>query len=1326
MPETSYYGGIHSITKDSIGRIWFSGYDALFVYNGHSFIQMNDLVTRYSPGEYWTYGQVITDKSKRLYVATNHGLLRFNYQTQKFDRILEGNIGTLLADEDGSIWLVRNNKIESFHPDRWLEITKYPLVSKLAISALITTQNNTYVASKGKVYRVDKKAKQYHLFADLGNTDYVIRDLIVHHQSTYILTHSHGLFECDQEGKVINHYKLSFGDGKSTTTKGLYLDAENILWVATQSGLFLVDPLKKETHLLRSNLHYPYSLPNNSVWSIYPDPDGGIWIGMYGGKLAYMTFFDNDVNFFKPTLGGLNHPIVSCFEEDGQGNLWIGTEGGGVNYWDRKTDHFSYYTQENNKGLRSNMIKSLHYNKSNKILHTSAFNGGMARLDNTQGHFIELFNYHSITSQPLSVYDFEIEGDSGIWMTDPDAELIYKNTNNGRMEVISLCDANGKAFKLRIEALFRDQDDRLWLITHTGLYIMNVRSRRIVKHHYIASAPYAVNNLCSYSITSDSAIWFGTRGGGVNRLDKEGSYINFSEKEGLLGKTVFGILEDTDSKNVWFSTNDGLYYYEHVSQRINKFPIDVTNLCGTFYVRSCFKTSKGEMLFGGTNGFIMFTPRQIKQNNQKPKVFITDLLINNKKVAPRDEGSPLKQDIATLSYADNKDNKIALSHKQSNIEIRVSSNSYLQAEKNCYAYRMLGLSDKWYKLTPGQKSVQFFDLPSGTYIFQIKAANNDGLWGTDVTALRFQIKPSPFLSIWAYMIYSLVVLFIIYFIWRYFTNKKIFKHRLEMEQIKEQNMKELTQARINFFTHISHDLKTPLTLVLDPLKQLKETLLENRSATAYIHLIEKNVKRIQRMISQLLQFREIESQKITINQQLGDIVQYIGDIFSLFELYVNKKGIEIDFKSEMERFYTKFDHDIIEKIFTNLFSNAIKYTTENGFVGVKISRTGREELAALGLTTHLNSDYISVAITNTGVAIPDDKKEVIFESFNRLTTEKLAFEKSTGLGLAIVKKLVSYLAGKVSLYSADATVTFTVILPFTANAGKTDSKVGSYEYTIAEIDNILAESEEMNLTDKQRRKANSIVVIEDDPGLRAYMEQRLSERYNVYATCNGYEGIAKTEKIFPQIVITDLMMPEADGFDVCRKLRSNIKTSHVPIVVLSALGGNTENKIKALESGANIFIDKPFDMDYLLKQVDNLIKNQQELKESYSKKYIAEPSKITISSTDEDLLKRAMEHIEKNLSNIDYNVESFVADMRIGRTLLYQKINDILGMSIKEFILDIRLKRGAQLLEQSDLTVSEISYLIGFNNPKYFSICFKKQFEVTPTEFRKAYSSNEL
>lgn len=1321
MPETSYYGGIHSIVKDSIGRIWFSGYDALFLYNGNSFIQMNDFVTKLLPDSYWAYGQVVTDSSKKLYVGTNQGLLRFNYQTKDFERVLDGNVGTVIPDKDGNLWLIRDNKVQSFRSGHLPYITNYPLPSDINVSTLTlicTNKNDIYIGSNGKVYQLNKKTKKYHLFTVLGNND-VIRDIVEYNESTYILTHMSGLYEYDNSGKLIQLHSLTREYGKSASTKKLYLDSSNIIWVATQSGLFLLDPITSELRQLRFNLHDKYSIPNNSIWSIYSDPDGGVWIGTYGGKLAHMTFFDNNINYFKATPGGLNHPIVSCFEEDSDGNLWIGTEGGGVNYWNRKTGSTSYYTQENNTGVTSNMIKMLRYDEKGNTLRISAFNGGMEQFKSSQRRFVDMQMRHPATGQQLSIYDFAMEGNSGIWMTNPDAELMYKDLKSGKVEIVSLFDSKGKPVRMQIETLFRSKGNNLWLITHKGAYIIDVNTRRIVKHYYIENVPYSVNNLSSYCVTSDGDIWFGTHGGGINRLSKDGNYTNFAEKDGLFGKTIFGILEDSSSKNIWFSTNDGLYYFDNKNQSINKSQIDNLRLCGAFYVRSCFKTSKGEMLFGGTDGFIMFTPDKIRYNNQKPKVFFTDLLINNNKIVPGTETSPLKQDISTLSYSADNNNKIVLSHKQSNIGICVSANSYLYAEKNQYAYRMLGLSEQWNLLPAGQKTIQFFNLPAGNYRFEVKVANNDGLWGDEISTLYFDIKPSPFFSVWAYIVYSIILIYIVYFIWGYFTNKKIFENRLEMEQLKEQNMREMAQARINFFTNISHDLKTPLTLVLDPLKQLKEYLPEDKALNSYILIIEKNVIRIQRMISQLLQFREIESKKITFDQQPGDLVQYIHEIFSLFELYANKKGIETNINTEVEEFYAKFDHDAIEKIFTNLFSNAIKYGSENGFVGVKINKITMEELADLSLPARMNAEYISIAVTNTGTEIPNDKKEQIFESFNRLTTGKLAFNDSTGLGLAIVKELVNSLEGTIILHSADSKVTFTIILPFEINTEKTESKVVSYEYTISEIDNVLAESEEMNLHDKRSRKTNSIVVIEDDPDLRTYLEQRLSESYNVYTAANGNEGIAKTEKIHPQIVITDLMMPVATGFEVCRTLRSNIKTSHIPIIVLSALGKNTEDKIKALEYGANVFVDKPFDMTFLLRQVDNLIKSQNELKEMYSKKFIAEPSNVTISSMDEMLLKKAMEHIERNMDNCDYNVESFVSDMAIGRTLLYQKINDITGMSIKEFIMDIRLKRSAQLLKESDLTISEISDLTGFVNPKYFSVCFKRHFELTPSEFKK-------
>lgn len=923
MPETSYYGGIHSIAKDSVGRIWFSGYDALFMYNGSAFVRMDDLVTSLSPSSYWNYGQVVTDHRGGLYVGTNHGLLRFDYGSRSFEPVLDGNIGSVMVNGDGTVWLIRNNDIESFDPERLPELVRYERPPDCSVSslALICTREYVYAATKGNLYRLNRETGQYTLFTTVGGDGCVIRDVVEYGGSVYVLTLMDGLYECDGDGRVTQYFRLPVEYEKSAGAKELFLDTSGIIWVATQSGLLLLDPATGSTHLLRSNLHYPYSLPNNSVWSIFPDPDGGVWVGTYGGKLAYMTLADNGVNYFKATPGGLNHPIVSCFEEDDAGNLWIGTEGGGLNYWDRKNDRFVYYTQESRSGITSNMIKRLRYDRDGRLL-ISAFNGGIKLFDARRGRFTDLRMYCSASPQPLSIYDFVQEGDSGIWLTNPDAELMYGDAGSGTVETVYLTDDRGNEVRPHVETLFHDGQGRLWLVTHDGAYVVDAASRRILAHYYLEDAPYSENNLCSYCVTSGSEIWFGTRGGGVNLLSRDGEYANFKDRtgEGLSGKTVFGILEDTVSKNVWFSTNSGLYYYDYVSRMIRKSQIDSPNLCGAYYVRACYKTSRGEMLFGGTDGFILFNPGKIGHNEQKPKVFFTDLLINSEPVKPGVKDSPLRRSITTMACDGDDGSAIELSHRQSNLEICFSANSYLDVGKNQYAYRMLGLSERWSLLLRGQKAVQFFNLPAGSYVFEVKAANNDGLWGDEVSSLRFEVSPSPFLSRWAYAVYAMLLLAVASFIWRYFTDRKIFEQRLELERIKEQNMKELTQARINFFTNISHDLKTPLTLVVDPLKQLKQHLPVDAPCSDYVRLIEKNVGRIQRMISQLLQFREIESQKMTLNRQPGDLIRFIDSIFSLFEFYASKKGIETDFSSRCEGFYTSFDHDVIEKIFTNLLA----------------------------------------------------------------------------------------------------------------------------------------------------------------------------------------------------------------------------------------------------------------------------------------------------------------------------------------------------------------------------------------------------------------------
>ncbi|WP_238533675.1 hybrid sensor histidine kinase/response regulator transcription factor [Pedobacter agri] len=539
--------------------------------------------------------------------------------------------------------------------------------------------------------------------------------------------------------------------------------------------------------------------------------------------------------------------------------------------------------------------------------------------------------------------------------------------------------------------------------------------------------------------------------------------------------------------------------------------------------------------------------------------------------------------------------------------------------------------------------------------------------------------------------------------------------------MKKQNMRELNQARTDFFTNISHDLKTPLTLVIQPLKQLKETLAANDSAVGYMGLIEKNVSRIQRMISQLLRFREIESQKITLNPQIGDFINFVKDIFGLFELYANKKEIETNIAAHRDNLVVAFDDDVIEKILTNLFSNALKYTPNKGYVGVRIySSTDEEKERLAEKLNDPETEYVSVEVLNSGDGFSEEQISKLFTSFNRLSSYRPTFEESSGLGLAIVKELVDVLNGKIWMVNKADKISFTIMLPLKKQAGSGDMQSTVYDYTISEIDDIvMQDTVEPENGSTGIRKADSILLIDDDPQLRAYLEQRLVEKYNVYTASDGAEGMIKAEKIYPQLIITDLIMPNKNGLDVCKSLRQNFKTSHIPIIMISGNGDDNQNKIKALEYGASVFIDKPFDIEYLLQQTETTLKNQQELKEKYSKRIQVDPSNVTVTSMDEELLRKAMKVIEENIANANYSVEDFVADMNVGRTILYQKINDIVGMSIKEFILNIRLKRSAYLLEKSDLTVAEVAYQTGFNNAKYFSVCFKKQFDLSPSDFKR-------
>ena len=1267
LPETGYYGGIHSIAKDSLGRIWFSGFDAVFMYNGNSFIRMNDALTVQKPESYWNMGWLVTDRDRHLYLATNHGLQYFDCKKSEFKVVLDGNIGKIEKKADGSVWMIRNGRLCD------LDGEELPLPERIdtdpAALTLDCTGERIYAGSNGIVYRQDEGGWAF--FGDYAPSTIV--DIQEADGYVYVLTLSDGLLQCTGDGRIQKRFTLPIENDRASTAKQLYMAADGSIWVATQYGLMTVDPRTTRTTVLRSNLQYSFSLPNNSVWSFLGDDDGGVWVGTYGGKLAFATEGDSDVDYyFKAVPGGLGHPIVSCFEEDSDGNLWIGTEGGGITVWDRRKDTFYYYKQQDGSGLSSNMVKKLRKGPDGTMW-ASFFNSGVQTFDSRAKRFRKLSVTRGPDDAPLSVYDFMPDGKGGLWMSDPDSRFMYARLSTG--DITPLEDRRSQ-----VETFFEDGKGHLWLVTHHGLQLFDPSRKEVVRTYAIEGSSYAANNLCCYCITSGGEILVGTRGGGMNVLSPDGKYSHVP----LNGRTVFGIVEDPVTKEVWLSTDDGLF--RRRDGRIIPTTLNMPSHCGSFYVRAAFLSSHGEILFGGTDGFILFRPAALRSNAHKPKVFFTGVRINDKPV--------------TTDHYVGTSEPMSLDHRQSNVAVDFSCDNYLYPENNRYACRLVGLSAGWSTLPPGEKTMRYYNLKPGNYRFEVKACNNDGLWGDKVAAVEWTIHPSPFLSWWAKLLYGLFVAAVAYLVWRYFTNKKLYENELAMEKLKEKNLQELQKARINFFTNISHDLKTPLSLIVDPLKHLKGSIPADSEAGKYAAHIERNVARMQRMIGQLLTFREIESNKVTLNPVAGDLVSFLRSIFSLFEIYAGRKNIEVEFNSQFEIYPCLFDHEVIEKIFTNLFSNAVKYTVDEGSVVVQLREAGK--------------DMVEVAISNTGREISQENQRRIFEAFNRGRDFQPGFESSTGLGLAIVKQLVQEIGGEVGVSSGNAQVVFTVTMPLPRTASATpDDASQSYGFVMKEMEDLY---EELHVSSNRSRKAHTVVVIDDDDELRNYLEERLSARFNVYTASDGAEGIEKVEKVHPNVVITDLMMEDTDGFEVCRRLRSNIKSSHIPVIVLS---GNGDLKVKALESGANVFVEKPFDMDFLFSQVDGLLRMQQEMRDYYSKKYVAEPEKVVISSMDEALLHKAMSFIEKNMDNNEYDVEEFVYDMAVGRTILYQKIKDITGMSIKEFILEMRLKRAAQLLKESDLTIAEISDRTGFANPKYFSVCFRRRYDLSPSDFKK-------
>lgn len=1288
---------INALMEDNQGNLWIGTSDGISFFdrkrNQFSHIytiskkssEANDYITAF-----------LQDKRSNIWVATYSGLKLYNAADKKFINYPSGydkldiavkKVLTIFEDNSGILWVGTNKGVRLF------DTNKRQYIPTPAI-----LQNNT-ILSGGNIRAIKQDKK--------GNY--------------WIATETGGVFNyIPEKNSCINYRQQANGANSllSNTVRDIYIVNDNEIWMGTREGLSIL----KDG--IFSNYKYdkydPDGLSHNSVRSIIKDRAGNMWLGTFSGGVNIFYAGSNNFTSLTEAIGtrpGLSHRVVSSILNNGNGTFWVGTEGGGLNYVDRKKNLYqSYPILDPQKKLISNNVKSLCKDKNGNIW-VGAFDG-LANF-NVKSHAITV--YRSLATHPSpgenQIYALSAT-DQGLWIGTNGSGLQFMD-NNGKLtnythntnDVHSISSNN-------ISCLLKDGDQNAyWVGTQRGINYFDLNTKKFIQFKYNDSDKFSLqyNSVLTLFLDSKQRLWIGTEGGGLTYLNRNTNrFYAISEKEGLANDVVHAINEDKGG-NLWVSTNKGLskVQFKRFNLPFKNDDLAISNYSVTdglqsnqFSSNSTAIDNNGALLFGGINGISYFDPYQISVNNYKPPVVLTDFLIRNKSVSLDDRDSPLKNQI-------NETNEITLTHDQGFISFKFAALNYINPDKNQYAYKMEGFSgDEAWHYVGNQRMVSYTNLNAGTYIFKVKAANNDGLWNDNIKSIKLIVLPPWWKTWWAFLIYALIIGLLLYAFYFYSLKNARLKNELVFEQLSHEKDQELSQRKLTFFTNISHEIKTPLTLILAPLEKLVGLNEGNNKTQNQLMLMQRNGERLIRLINQLLDFRKFESGNMNLQAAEGNIVRFVNEVFIAFEAYAKSKKISFKFNSKQEEIKVFFDRDKLEKILYNLLSNALKFTPEGGKI-------------ALYIKTDNNDVFIDVE--DNGQGIPEQNIDKIFECFNHFSDPRFSVH-GTGIGLSFSKGLVELHHGKLTVKSSVATeeangyTCFTVQLPL----GKQHLNAAEINPDFKDSENIaqyyiLGLNPEQSLiytaeTATENTDKPIMLVVEDNIDVLNFIAHIFTDKYKVYTAPNGLKGWETAIEIIPDIIVSDVMMPEMNGTLLCNKIKSDIRTSHIPVILLSARTPLIF-KIEGLETGADDYITKPFSVNILEARVRNLVESRKKLRDRYSKEISLQPQNVAITSPDEKFLSKVMNFIEANIAEPTLTVEELGKEIGMSRATLYRKMKALTNQTAIEFIRGVRLKRAAQLLEQNKFNVSEVAYMVGFMDVDYFRKCFKEQFGFTPKEY---------
>lgn len=1314
---------INSIYKDSRGFMWFGTASGLARYDGYRFkvFYSSDNDPASLPNSY--IEKITEDGEGRLWIRTGEsGYVIYNWDTEDFVRDvrsymwdigIDGTPRFVFVDSRKNMWFAVDGKgCYRYRPgEKKAEVLSFGgkgMPEGIVMDIVECKDGVVVVYDNGHVLCIDReevkvKWELTDIMKEMG-TRTEIFFLYVDKDDDLWIYGAPGVWAYNLPAKKWRS-QWNFSDRGQAHVVAIAQDRRGRIWFGKdQDGIDIWNKTTGETVSLTYNVDDERGLPNNTINVLYEDEGGVMWIGTYKKGVAYYN-----EGIFKFSINRLGD--INCLEECGNGCLWLGSNDAGLMHWNSLTDEKKIYTHSRaGNSIASNVIVTLLQATDGKLWIGTFWEG----LDCFDGK--RFVNYRNRPGDENSLANNNVwalaeDKDGNIWIGTLGGGLQCLNPKTGKFITYTM--GNSDLISNHISSICITRNNRLVIGTSsTGVAIMDLNTRKITNMVGNLSGNQRFSNQSINQVYEDSRglIWIGTRNG-LNLYNPKNDHLQIvSSGQDEAKEYIAGIAED-ENKNMWMTTANGvLNIIPSIDTKTGDYAFhyyiydDKDGLQGAeFNQRSIKRLTSGEIAMGGMYGLNTFSPNDIKYNLTLPRVMFTGFQLFNEEIEIGKEygGRVL------LRESLNKVREIELDYKQNVFTVLFASDNYILPDKTQYLYKLEGFNEDWLSGMADMHRVTYTNLAPGTYMLKVKAINSDGYAGTEEASLKIIIRPPFWMTSWAYAVYALLLIGVLILARNAVLRRERNKFKIQQMEHEAERNEEVNQMKFRFFTNVSHELRTPLTLIISPLESMIKETKDDRKL-GQLKLMHRNASRLLNLVNQLLDFRKNEVAGLHLSLSEGEIVSYVHNICNSFLMLSEKKNVHLTFFSAIESLNMSFDEDKIGKVVMNLLSNAFKFTPDGGRVDVSL------ELLKGAAET------LEIKVSDTGVGISDADKERIFERFYQ--SERKGNGNSTtgsGIGLSLVRDYVTLHGGVVrvfdnvgtgSVFVVDIPVKHSVVnvaTPLSEEAAEEDAAVLALESE---------EKPEIELPDEEGRKKPLALIVDDNEDFVSFMRYTLSLYFRVESAVNGKEAWQVIPELMPDIIVSDVMMPEMDGNELCRWVKADKRTSNIPFVLLTAKQ-SVENKVEGLTIGADDYVTKPFNMEVLILRMRKLIDLSS--KNKLRTRIDPEPSEIVITSMDEKLIENAIKYVEANISRSDLSVEELSHELGMSRVHLYKKLLQITGKTPIEFIRIIRLKRAAQLLRESQQNVSEVAYQVGFNNPKYFSKYFKDEFGILPSVYQE-------